>query len=72
MSRSCFNSGGEGHMAQDEACPAREKRCRKCAKEGHFAKQRYAKGKAEISKGELCMRCRADQETDGAKMLACF
>lgn len=34
--RTCFACGRKGHVAKNVDCPARNKRCRKCDKLGHF------------------------------------
>lgn len=35
----CSRCGWRGHLANDAACPARNKSCDKCGKVGHFAKR---------------------------------
>ena len=35
--RTCFSSGKEGHISRDRNCPAKERKCSKCEKYGHFA-----------------------------------
>ena len=32
----CYNCGYEGHKSKDPNCPAKDKKCRKCGKIGHF------------------------------------
>lgn len=33
----CYRCGYHGHVQSDEKCPAKDKECLKCKKEGHFA-----------------------------------
>ena len=35
----CFCCGRTGHMAKDPKCPAKDKKCRRCHKIGHFEKK---------------------------------
>ncbi|XP_026746187.1 uncharacterized protein LOC113507529 [Trichoplusia ni] len=37
--RECFRCGGWNHLAYDEKCPARGKKCTKCERIGHFKLQ---------------------------------
>ena len=36
--QTCFSSGKEGHFSRDRNCPAKERKCSKCEKYGHFAR----------------------------------
>lgn len=33
----CYRCGYHGHVQSDEKCPAKDKKCLKCKKKGHFA-----------------------------------
>ncbi|KAF6017301.1 hypothetical protein EB796_024368 [Bugula neritina] len=42
--RKCFRCGKAEHIANDRACPARDKKYRVCHKLVHFAKSKFCKG----------------------------
>lgn len=48
-SKNCYRCGSSAHLGNHPQCPAREKKCRNCAKIGHFASVCKSKAVRNIS-----------------------
>lgn len=62
----CFRCGHSGHYANDDECPARDKRCEKCNLVGHFrrcckTKRKELKEKKTARKGKNRHRSKVNQ-----------